>query len=96
MIPSESFALTGRSQGPPLKKGRAVTATRGHERLGATTLLAAMNVLNSAAVSRNMKHPRHQDFTRLLTAVEKQVPAKKPIHPVVDDKYPNATVIVEI
>ena len=40
------------------------------KRHGATTLFAAMNVLDGTVIGRNMHRHRHQDFIRFLNAVE--------------------------
>jgi transposase len=77
----------------PLKKGRAGTMTHDYERHGTTTLFAAMTVLDGTVIGRNMQRHRHQEFIRFLNVIEKQVPAGKTIHAIVDNyaahKHPN-------
>ena len=67
--------------------------THDYERHGTTTLFAAMNVLDGTVIGRNMQRHRHQEFIRFLNVVEKQVPAGKTIHAIVDNyaahKHPN-------
>jgi hypothetical protein len=67
--------------------------THDYERHGTTTLFAAMNVLDGTVIGRNMQRHRHQEFIRFLNVIEKQVPAGKTIHAVVDNyavhKHPN-------
>ena len=91
---SQIQALDRTQPGPPLKKGRAGTMTHDYKRHGATTLLAALNVLDGTAIGRNMQRHRHQEFIRFLNAIEQQVPAGKIIHAIVDNyathKHPKA------
>jgi hypothetical protein len=68
-----------------MKKGRAGTMTHDYKRHGTTTLFAAMNVLDGAVIGRNMQRHRHQEFTRFLNAVEREVPASKTIHAILDN-----------
>src|SRR5271168_3315059 len=90
---SQIQALDRTQPGLPLKKGRAGTMTHDYERHGTTTLFAAMNVLDGTVIGRNMQRHRHQEFIRFLNVVEKQVPAGKTIHAIVDNyaahKHPN-------
>jgi hypothetical protein len=90
---SQIQALDRTQPGLPLKKGRAGTMAHDYERHGTTTLFAAMNVLDGTVIGRNMQRHRHQEFIRVLNVIEKQVPAGKTIHAVVDNyavhKHPN-------
>ena len=67
--------------------------THDYERHGTTTLYAAMNVLDGTVIGRNMQRHRHQEFIRFLNVVERQVPAGKTIHAIIDNyaahKHPN-------
>ena len=67
--------------------------THDYERHGTTTLFAAMNVLDGTVIGRNMQRHRHQEFIRFLNVVERQVPAGKTIHAIIDNyaahKHPN-------
>ena len=67
--------------------------THDYERHGTTTLFAAMNVLDGTVIGRAMQRHRHQEFIRFLNVIEKQVPAGKTIHAIVDNyaahKHPN-------
>ena len=82
---SQIQALDRTQPGLPLKKGRAGTMTHDYKRNGTTTLFAAMNVLDGTVIGRNMQRHRHQEFTRFLNAVEREVPAGKTIHAVLDN-----------
>ena len=67
--------------------------THDYERHGTTTLFAAMNVLDGTVIGRNMQRHRHQEFIRFLNAVEREVPAGKTVHAILDNyaahKHPN-------
>jgi hypothetical protein len=52
-------------------------------RSGKANLFAALNVLDSAIVGRNMKRHRRQEFIRFLSEVDAQVPKRKAIHAIV-------------
>ena len=82
---SQIQALDRTQPGLPLKKGRVGTMTHDYKRHGTTTLFAALNVLDGTVIGRNMQRHRHQEFIRFLNTVEKQVPAGKVIHAIVDN-----------
>ena len=82
---SQIQALDRTQPGLPMKKGRAGTMTHDYKRHGTTTLFAAMNVLDGTVIGRNMQRHRHQEFTRFLNAVEREVPASKTIHAILDN-----------
>jgi DDE superfamily endonuclease len=82
---SQIQALDRTQPGLPLKKGRAGTMTHDYKRNGTTTLFAAMNVLDGTAIGRNMQRHRHQEFIGFLNAVEREVPAGKTIHAIIDN-----------
>ena len=76
-----------------MKKGRAGTMTHDYKRNGTTTLFAALNVLDGTVVGRCMQRHRHQELLRFLNAIERQTPAGKVIHVILDNdaahKHPN-------
>ncbi len=78
-------ALDRTQPGLPMKKGRAGTMTHDYKRHGTTTLFAAMNVLDGTVIGRNMQRHRHQEFIRFVNAVEREVPAGKTIHAILDN-----------
>jgi hypothetical protein len=78
-------ALERTRPGLPLKDGRAATMTHDYTRHGATTLLAALNVLDGTVIGRCMRRHRHREFLRFLNAVEAAVPAGKVVHVIPDD-----------
>ncbi len=92
---SQIQALERTQPGLPLKRGRAGTMTHDYKRHGTTTLFAALNVLDGTVIGRCMQRHRHAQFIRFLNAVEREVPAGKLIHAVVDNdathKHPKVT-----
>jgi transposase len=82
---SQIQALDRTQPGLPMKKGRAGTMTHDYKRNGATTLFAALNILDGTVIGRNMQRHRHQEFIRFLNTVEAQVPPRKAIHAIVDN-----------
>ena len=90
---SQIQALDRTQPGLPMKPGRLGTMTHDYKRHGTTTLFAALNVLDGTVIGRNMQRHRHQEFFRFLHAVEREVPAGKVIHVVLDNyaahKHPN-------
>ncbi len=72
--------------------------THDYKRNGTTTLFAALNVLDGAVIGKNMqRHPLpgsasssdaregHQEFIRFLNEIERQVPAGKAVHAILDN-----------
>jgi transposase len=68
-----------------LKKGRGATMTHDYKRHGTTTLFAALNVLEGTVFGKNMQRHRHQEFIRFLNAVEREIPAGKVVHAILDN-----------
>jgi hypothetical protein len=66
-------------------KGRAGTMNHDHKRKGTTTLFAAMSVLDGTVIGRNMQRHQHPEFIRFLNAVEREVPAGKAVHAILDN-----------
>jgi len=82
---SQIQALDRTQPGLPLKKGRGATMTHDYKRNGTTTLFAALNVLDGTVTGRNMQRHRHQEFIRFLNALERDIPAGKTVHVVLDN-----------
>ena len=82
---SQIQALDRTQPGLPMKKGRAGTMTHDYKRRGTTTLFAAMNALDGTVIGRNMQRHRHQEFIRFLNAIEREVPAGKTVHAILDN-----------
>ena len=82
---SQIQALDRSQPGLPMKRGRLATMTHDDKRHGTTTLFAALNVLDGTVIGQNRQRHRHQEFIQFLNAVERQVPAGKEIHVVLDN-----------
>ena len=96
---SQIQALDRTQPGLPLKKGRGPTScwkhasgvmTHDYKRHGTTTLFAALNVLTGEVMGQNMgqnmaRH-RHQEFLHFLNQIERDVPADKAIHVILDSE----------
>jgi transposase len=82
---SQIQALDRTQPGLPMKKGRCATMTHDYKRNGTTTLFAALDILDGKVIGRCMQRHRHQEFIRFLNAVEREVPAGKAVHVVLDN-----------
>jgi transposase len=82
---SQIQALDRTQPGLPLKKGRGATMTHDYKRHGTTTLFAALNILTGEVFGRNMQRHRHQEFIRFLNALEREIPAGKVVHVILDN-----------
>lgn len=82
---SQIQALDRTQPGLPLKKGRGATLTHDYKRHGTTTLFAALNILDGTVTGRNMQRHRHQEFIRFLNALERDIPAGKVAHVILDN-----------
>src|ERR1700750_3024231 len=92
---AESGVELDRTQpGLPIKPGSCQTMTHDYKRHGTTTRFAALSVLDGTVIGRCMQRHRHSEFIRFLNAVEREVPAGKAIHAVLDNyathKHPKA------
>jgi transposase len=83
--PHQIQALDRTQPGLPLKPGKTGTLTHDYKRHGTTTLFAALNILDGTVIGRCMQRHRHQEFIRFLNAIERQVPAGKVIHVILDN-----------
>jgi len=76
----------GRTQpGLPLKKGRARTMTHDYVRHGTTTLFAALNVANGQVIGECHPRHRHQEWLKFLRLIDKQTPADRDLHLILDN-----------
>jgi transposase len=82
---SQIQALDRTQPGLPMKKGRGATMTHDYKRNGTTTLFAALDVLEGTVFGRNMARHRHQEFIRFLNALEREIPAGKVVHAILDN-----------
>ena len=74
-----------------MKKGRAGTMTHDYIRNGTTTLFAALNVLDGTVVGQCMQRHRHQEFLRFLNRLERDIPAGRLIHVILDNYGSHST-----
>jgi len=82
---SQIQALDRTQPGLPMKRGRAGTMTHDYVRNGTTTLFAALNVLDGTVVGQCMQRHRHQEFLRFLNRLERDIPAGRLIHVILDN-----------
>lgn len=82
---SQIQALDRTQPGLPLKPRKCATMTHDYKRNRATTLFAALNVLDGTVLGRCMNKHRHQEFIKFLNAVERAVPVGKVIHAILDN-----------
>lgn len=82
---SQIQALDRTQPGLPIKKGRGATMTHDYKRHSTTTLFAALNVLEGTVFGKNMQRHRHQEFIRFLNALEREIPAGKVVHAILDN-----------
>lgn len=82
---SQIQALDRTQPGLPMKKGRGATMTHDYKRNGTTTLFAALNILDGTVTGRNMQRHRHQEFIRFLNQLERDIPAGKVVHVILDN-----------
>jgi transposase len=82
---SQIQALDRTQPGLPMKKGRAGTLTHDYVRNGTTTLFAALNTLDGTVIGQCRQRHRHQEFLAFLNRIERQIPAGKVIHVILDN-----------
>ena len=82
---SQIQALDRTQPGLPIKRGRTGTMTHDYIRNGTTTLFAALNVLDGTVIGQCMQHHRHQEFLRFLNRLERDIPAGRRIHVILDN-----------
>src|SRR5712675_232820 len=82
---SQIQALQRTQPGLPLKKGRCGTMTHDYKRHGTTTLFAALDVLAGKVIGQCMARHRHQEFIRFLNKINRETPAGRELHLIVDN-----------
>jgi transposase len=82
---SQIQALDRTQPGLPMKKGRAQTMTHDYKRHGTTTLFAALNTLDGSVMATCMERHRHQEWLKFLRLIDRQTPADKQLHLIVDN-----------
>lgn len=69
----------------PLRPGLPERQTHDYERHGTTTLFAALDVAAGKIIGQCQSRHRHQEFLRFLAKIEAAVPARLPIHLILDN-----------
>ncbi len=82
---SQMQALDRTQPGLPLKKGRAQTMTHDYKRLGTTTLVAALNVLDGQVTGQCQQRPTHADWLKFLRQIDRETPKDKTLHLIADN-----------
>src|SRR5277367_4450735 len=82
---SQIQALDRTQPGLPMKRGRCGTMTHDYKRHGTTTLFAALNVLDGKVIGQCMSRHRHQEFIRFLNKINRDTPAGREVHVIVDN-----------
>ena len=82
---SQIQALDRTQPALPMKKGRVHTMTHDYKRHGTTTLFAALNTLDGSVMATCMEHHRHQEWLKFLRLIDRQTPADKQLHLIVDN-----------
>lgn len=82
---SQIQALDRTQPGLPMKRGRCGTMTHDDKRHGTTTLFAALDVLDGKVIGQCMSRHRHQEFIRLLNRINRETPASRHVHLIVDN-----------
>jgi transposase len=82
---SQIQALDRTQPGLPLKKGRCGTMTHDYKRNGTTTLFAALSCLDGKVIGQCSSRHRHQEFLKFLRRLDREFPADRELHLVVDN-----------
>src|SRR5215218_9730569 len=82
---SQIQALDRTQPGLPMKKGRCGTMTHDYKRHGTTTLFAALDVLEGRVIGQCMARHRYQEFIRFLNKINRETPARRELHLIVDN-----------
>src|SRR5450631_2925081 len=92
---SQVQALDRTQPGLPMKKGRAATMTHDYKRNGTTTLFAALNILDGQISARCQQRHRHVEWLKFLRQIERQTPAEKAVHLILDNYATHKTPAVK-
>jgi transposase len=82
---SQIQALDRTQPGLPIRKGKTATMTHDYKRHGTTTLFAALQMLDGKVISTCMPRHRHQEWIKFLELIDRQTPADKQLHLIVDN-----------
>jgi transposase len=79
----------------PLRPGLPERQTHDYKRHGTTTLFAAFNILNGKVISSCLPRHRAKEFVRFLNQLEKEVPADRDVHLVMDNYSTHKSAVVQ-
>jgi len=82
---SQIQALDRSQPGLPMKKGRCGTVTHDYKRHGTTSLFAALNVLEGTVIGECHQRHRHQEFLKFLRRIDREFPADRELHLILDN-----------
>ncbi len=82
---SQIQALERTQPGLPLKNGRCGTMTHDYKRNGATTLFAALNILDGKVIGQCQSRHRHQEWLKFLRSLDSEYPVDLTLHVVMDN-----------
>jgi len=82
---SQIQALERTQKSLPMYPGRGGTLTHDYKRHGTTTLFAAYDVMSGAVIGSCMPKHRHQEWLKFLKQIDRETPAGKDLHLVVDN-----------
>jgi hypothetical protein len=88
---SQIQALDRTQPGLPMKKGRAGTMTHDDKRHGTTTLFAALSVLTGVVIGTCMPRHRRREFLPFLKQIDKETPADRELHLILDNDATHKT-----
>lgn len=82
---SQIQALDRTQPGLPLKPGRCGTFTHDYKRHGATTLFAALQVVEGRVIGQCYPRHRHQEFLKFLQRLDQEFPQAVALHLILDN-----------
>ncbi|MGH8030887.1 MAG: IS630 family transposase [Luteimonas sp.] len=82
---SQGQALDRTQPGLPMKKGRGATMTHDDKRHGATTLFAALNVLDGTVIADGKPQHRHEEWLEFLRLIDRTTPRGEVLHLICDN-----------
>lgn len=68
-----------------MKPEKLQTRTPDYQRNGATTLFAALNILDGTVIGQGMDRHRQQEFISFLDTVDRQPPSGREMHVILDN-----------
>lgn len=82
---SQIQALDRTQPSLPMYPGRCGTMTHDYKRHGTTTLFAALELAEGRLIGTCMPRHRHQEWIRFLRQIDRETPADKELHVIVDN-----------